>query len=360
MKALRWIPITFMFIAAAACAAETGASDPAGSPTTETRPIVTSAPATIRPLPTSTAAPTRTVDAVRTPVPTRVPLANVTAAPTATARVVTATPSAPTPTSIPPTTVVIVNNSTVTPVPTAVVVSSPEDSYTPSLSYSYTLPEGWSQTVVGETIVLRNATGTTKVTISERTIDRWRYPDVNVFGVTNFPERPRGWDTWYSASTGLIKGGQAYEFQFTGAKNNVPYNNFVQWYLWGDVNVEVDAEILSSDWNAGGTDRYELLTFLESYKAHVGGPILTVEDVLGFLEERLDDRPAGVYVRDEVIRGRVEITCRQLFEDFLNQPEYVGNGTWQAVAYTVDGAETWWVYEPTGTIAAVNSNHSKC
>jgi hypothetical protein len=244
--------------------------------------------------------------------------------------------------------------------PTAVIVSSPGDSYKTVLNHSYTVPAGWTKTVVGESIVLKNSAGTTKVTITERQIDRWRFPAINVLGVTSFPDRPVGWDTWYSASVGLIKGDQAYEYQFTGAKDNVSYLNFIQWYLWGDINVEVNSEITAFDWNSSSAARAELQSVLDSFKPHDGVAVMTVSEVLAVLEERLDNRPSGIYVRDEVIRGRVELTCRQVFEDLLNQPEYVGNGTWQTSAYTLDGVETWWVYEPSGTIVSVNSNRSKC
>lgn len=360
MKAIRWIPITLFALAASACASGVDAGDPAtneSSPTAETRTVATSPPATIRPLPTSTASP------VRTTVPTRQPLVNGSPRATATSvRPQEPTRGPATATAVPatPTTTVYINGATPTVEPTAVVVSAPADAYVPMLSYSYTLPDGWTQAVVDESILLSDSTGTINVTLTERTIDRWRFQAINVLGVTDFPERPKGWDTWFSSALGSIKGGQAFEFQFTGTKDDVSYLNFVHWYLWGDVNVEVDAEISSFDWNSSSTARSQLQTVLDSFKPHVGGQIMELEEIMLLLEARLDNRPAGVYVRDEVIRGRVEITCRQVFEDLLSEPEYVGNGTWQATAYTLEGAETWWIYEPTGSIVSVDSNKSRC
>jgi hypothetical protein len=244
--------------------------------------------------------------------------------------------------------------------PSPTVVSAPAEPYKPVLTHSYTIPAGWNRTFTQDSAVITDASGKIVVKIKESTIERWRYPSVSVMGVSLFPERPAGWSQWSLTTAAPIKNNEAYEFQFVGILSGVSYLQFVHWYLWGDVHVEVSTEVPAFDWSSSVSTRNLVQSVMESFVAHTGTSLMTAQDVLEALYVRLDDRQSGIYTRDEVIRGRVELTCRDIYETLLGEPVYVGNGMWQATAYTMEGVETWWVYEPTGTVVAVNSNISRC
>ena len=64
------------------------------------------------------------------------------------------------------------------------------------LSHVYELPAGWSEVRTDSSVVFYDQTGRINVAISERFIERWRYPTVYVLGALTEPERPAEWDTW--------------------------------------------------------------------------------------------------------------------------------------------------------------------
>lgn len=366
-------------IVAVACAQGVGAENPLendGNPPDSVSSIATSIPATIPPVSVSGIA--ATVSITATPLPpqpaptatprTDVPVVAPTVAPHALA---TATPirfnpvATPTPlwTPVPSPTAV----PTIAPTPTATippvqptVSAAPVELFSSVLNYEYEVPSGWSETRTESSIVITDPSGKMKVTISETPVDRWRYQTVTALGAATFPEQPSGWNLWILKAVAAIKVATAYEFQFAGEKGVTPYLQFVHWYLWGDVHVEVAAEVPSFDWSTSAKVRSDVQLILDSFTPHDGANLLTSADVLAAIYERLDDRPSGIYGRNEELRMRYELTCRDIYNDMVMQPEYLGNGLWQVIAPTLQSVETWWVFEPGASIMTLNSNQSRC
>jgi hypothetical protein len=256
--------------------------------------------------------------------------------------------------------------ATPTPAPTATpfipptVAAAPEDLFNPQLSYQYETPNGWSESKTESALVLWDTSGKISITITESPVDRWRYPSVVALRGSTLPELTSDWDSWAISSEAIIKSGRAYEFQITGMKSRVSYRQFTHWYVWGDVLVEVSAEVPEFDWNNSIVVRESVLAVLNSFSPHDTTNLFTTQDVLGLLNGHFDDRPSGIRARDEVIRTSYEMTCRQLYTDLIQIPEYLSFGLWQASAHTLTGTETWWVFEPNGSIMSVSSNLSKC
>lgn len=371
------IPALFVGMFAVACAEGATAANPAATDQSTTEPssrgIATSAPATVTRLGSAARAATLIVPTrpsqVRPTISPRPEPTVVRLAPTSTPRPrptpiridphATATPLwTPTPKAAP--------TATSTPAPTATpfipptVAAAPEDLFIAQLNHQYVVPSGWSQSNTESSLVLWDRSGKINVTISESSVDRWRYPSVVALRGSTLPVLTSDWDSWSLGSEGVIKSGTAYEFQITGLKNGIPYRQYTHWYMWGDVLVEVSAEIPEFDWNNSITVRDNVLAVLNSFSPHDTTHLFTVQDVLGLLSDHFDDRPSGIRARDEVIRTSYEMTCRQLYTDLIQIPEYLSFGLWQVSAQTLTGTETWWVFEPNGSIMTLSSNLSKC
>ena len=209
-------------------------------------------------------------------------------------------------------------------------------------------------------VVLYDRSKKISVAVTEQMIERWKYPTVIALGVQKSPARPYGWTSWSLESGNWSQLGRTYEFMSVGIKHHLEYVNVTHWYLWGEVNVQVSAEIPSVDWE-GQTSLYvELQKVLTSFAPHDDTTFLDKSDVLALMGTRLDERESGIYGRDEVLRARVELSCRQIFTDLLNLPVYRGEGVWQASASTLVGTEWWQIFEPSGTIQALISNQGVC
>ena len=184
---------------------------------------------------------------------------------------------------------------------------------------------------------------------------------MGALGVLSSPTQPNDWSTWDNIFKDWIYSGDAYEFVYTGVKHDIDYVNIVHWYLWGEINVQVSADIPRVMWEGEDTRLYDdLEEVLVSFNPHSGNGFFGESDVLALLYERMDDRKSGIFGRDEEIRARVELSCRDIFTDMLNQPVYLGDGVWQASAQTLESTEIWQVFEPNGFIQAQGSNMSVC
>lgn len=388
-----FLPALFLLIVAAACAGGASATDlPASAQPDDGqadriapgRTIATSAPATVsRPVlsvPTATSISAVSPSVTRpSPVPVatsvlRSPVPSPVIVPTqATGRDATAIPSpvrrdpnlTPTPLWGPAPKSTAVPTSVPTAIPTLfvppTVSGSPEDLFDQTLNYQYLVPTGWSIHRTESSLVLTDRTGKITVTVTEVPVERWRYQAVITLGTSTSPDRPSQWSTWTPISTSLIKSGAAYEFQYIGVKSGASYRQFVHWYIWGDVRVQVSADVPEFDWASNAAIRTTFQSILTTFTPHDGTHLLTNQDVLDLMFERLDDRPSGIFVRNEALRARVEMSCRDIYNDLLNPPDYLGNGLWQMTATTaLHGTEAWWVFEPNGSIMNLNSNISRC
>jgi hypothetical protein len=228
------------------------------------------------------------------------------------------------------------------------------------LNYQYAMPSGWDESRTEDAIVITGHSGDVQVTISEEIIGRWQYPSVSYLASNKTPDMPDGWDSWALQSGSLIKSSTAFEFHYQGVKDGTSYQAFVQWYLWGDLRIQVVLEVPTNVWNTNEDLQLDIHQFLVGFAPHDGTTVMTEAEVLAVLSARLTDRPSGVFIRDEAARARVELSCRDIFEDLMSQPSYVGNGAWQTVANTLQGPEGWIVYEPTGLILPADSNNSRC
>lgn len=311
---------------------------PAPIPTSTSRPQPTSTP---QPLPTPTLTPTQP-GPVATPTPLWDSRSEIAIRPTP-----TNTPIAsPTPTAI---------------VPPTVVAAPVEQQFEPLLNYGYSLLDGWTETRTDSSIVIYDSSLKISITISEQIEERWRYPTVGALGAQNSPVGPVGWETWEADSERWLGLEGKYEFIYIGTKHEIEYVNVIHWFLWGEVRVQVSADIPLEDWEQEEPRlRTDLEQFLDSFQPHVGPNFFDENDVLAMLATRFDDRKSGIFGRDEVARARVELSCQQIYTDFMEQPVYLGDGVWLARAETLEGIEFWELYEPTGEIQASQSNKSVC
>lgn len=245
-------------------------------------------------------------------------------------------------------------------VPPTIVAAAPGEQFNPQLNYSYTLSPGWSEVRTESSIILHDASGKIRVTITEKVTEPWKFPTAIALGIQSKPDQPANWDSWNLINQQSIRSGNAYEFQYTGMKDGVKHLNFIQWFMWGDIHVQVSAEVPEFDWDLSSSVRSSLSRVLESFEPHDGSRFFTESEVMTILAQRLDDRPSGIYARDEVVRARYEMTCRQIFTDLLSSPAHLGDGVWQASANTLQGTESWRVFEPSGSIIALDSNNSRC
>lgn len=366
-------------VMAVACTANVGAENPQqadGEPAGWTSPVATSVPATAAPatvtgVAATAPAPATPMSPVSVPTatprsdvpivaPTMVPQSLATSTPVPTNPLATPTPlwtAVPSPTPIP--TLVPTPTATVPPVqPT--ISAAPVEQFSSLLDHRYDVPAGWIETRTESSILITDPSGKITLTIAEKSVDRWRYQTVASLGSTQFPERPAGWDLWVLNTVGLIKVVAAYEFQFSGNKGGAPYLQFVHWYMWGDVHVSVSAEVPAFDWSTSSKVRSDVGLMLDSFTPHTGTNLLTEQDVLASLRDRLDDRASGINGRNEELQMGYEMSCRDIYNNLVMQPEYLGTGLWQVVAPTLQGVETWWVFEPGASIMPLNSNQSRC
>ncbi len=245
-------------------------------------------------------------------------------------------------------------------VPPTIVAAAPSEQFDSLLTYEYSLPSGWSQVRTENSLVLVDRTGKLTVSISEQVIEPWKYPTILALAAQLTPEEPSGWDRWNLVSKQSVRSGNAHEFRYGGEKNGVEYMNFIHWFMWGDIHVQVSAEVPEFDWNISGSIRSTLSSVLESFEPHDDSRIFTESDVLTILAQRLDDRPSGVFARDDVARARYEMTCRQILTDLVQTPLHFGAGMWQMSAQTLESVETWRVFAPSGSIVAQDTNQSRC
>lgn len=183
---------------------------------------------------------------------------------------------------------------------------------------------------------------------------------MGALGIQESPVQPEGWTSWNGVSSDWPEPYDSYQFVLTGFKHGIEYVNVIRWFLWGEVHVSVSAEIPLVDWE-GKTGLYDQLQdFLASFDPHDESRFFEEAEILELLSVRLDERKSGIYARDEVIRARVELSCRQVFTDLLLRPVYLGGGVWQASAPHILGTEFWQIFEPTGDIKAEISNQSVC
>lgn len=327
-------------------------------------------------LPTRTAEPTRTAPAVNpAPLPAVSPGPGSTAnapspQPTPT-RVPTATPvrfdpnATPTPLWSSPPELVPTATSTPVPVgttyvPPTVVAAPTGNEFQSLLKHQYTLPNGWSEVRTESALVLYDSTRKISIKITEQTIEPWKYPTALALGVQSLPTKPADWDEWSLLSRRPIRSDSVYEFQYNGMKDNHKFVNFIQWFVWGDIHVQVSAEVPESDWNSNSSIRSNLTAVMDSFDPHDGSQVFTEAEAMALLAARMDDRQSGVFARDEVIKARYEMTCRQLFTELIQGAVHFGDGLWQMSAQTLDGTETWRVFEPSGAILALDYNKSTC
>ncbi len=258
-----------------------------------------------------------------------------------------------TPTSVP-------NPTPTSVIPPTIVAAAPGDQFEPTLSYQYELPRGWSEVRSGTELVLYDSTRMARIIITERNVDRPRYPTIAFLGIEQNPDQPVGWTSWDQQYKDWPAPGTFYRFMYEGENHGIPYMNLVYWYLWGEVHVEVSAEIPVADWDERHDMFDEMMEVLDSFTPHIDEPRLELIDVLASLDEYMTDRLSEIYGRDEQIRARVELTCQQIFDTLVLLPTYMGNGTWQASAPNMQTVERWFIYEPGGSVAPDLANQSSC
>ncbi len=238
--------------------------------------------------------------------------------------------------------------------------AAPGEQYVPLLNHQYEVPSSWSQVNTGSSIVVVDSSEKVTIEIAEMEVEPWLFPTVLALGDQLVPGIPSDWSEWELESSGSIKGGNAYEFQFSGTKHGVPYVSFVHWFMYGDVHIQLTADIPEFDWSASSEIRSNVRQVLDSFEPNDGHRLFTEERVMELLALRLDDRASGIYARNEEIRARYELTCGQILTDLPFQLAHLGDGLWQLTAQGLEGLESFRIFEPRGSIDAFTSNYSIC
>ena len=229
------------------------------------------------------------------------------------------------------------------------------------LGYSIDLAAGWTGRpgAPGE-LIITSDTGFVK--ISSRPVDRSVYASVQHYVIARPPERPADWMSWQTVGSTPIKGVLGYEFQYDFTTSNAATHRFMQWYFRGDRLVEVITDVPQDLWLSDASLQASVRKMTNSFDLDATGGLMTSDMVFQRVEEWLNSRvPSGLYVRDEEIKGIVEVSCTGSLPEIFRGPVYVGPGEWRVFTDVAPyGYHEWNVMEPQGIVLRAFSNPSRC
>jgi hypothetical protein len=227
-------------------------------------------------------------------------------------------------------------------------------------AYLITLPDDWQVTELQNSDASITSDRVT-VNIRTATVDRVRFPTVQLYAESGNPLFPAGWDEVDLLGRSSIRDGGAVEFQYNANLNGVRQQLFIHWYLRGSRLVEVSLRTDTGSWQDPEIQE-DIRMVLASFAVDFAGPRVSSEAVLAAVTARFPGNPhSGVIVRDESASGTVELSCSDAVKPHLLQPEYDEPGEWKVrTSLTPHGFNEWTVYEPELQVVAASGNESEC
>lgn len=231
--------------------------------------------------------------------------------------------------------------------------------FTPNLAYDYSVPDGWWTAIGDDEIVLMHPQGDAVVSLRERQVDRLKFPSVSQLAAVMEPYPFVDWSE-RALSDLSTSGTSSMSFHYSGTRLGRPFVTVVDWYLWGDMLVEVTTEVEAQAWSANSKLRNEALISAASFLPDPEVPHRTKFEIKDLLHVVFGHRRSGVFSAAVGDPLRTELSCREVFHNLLSEPVYSGSGAWQVFAIGDQGAQVWHVYEPHLSIEPAAHNTSVC
>lgn len=338
---------TVLLIAAIGCAPGAGAESqpedtpPSGTGDSESTPSArpTSTPwPQFGPPPVTEASITATVLAAPVePTPTPVPTATPGIAPTPSLAVINGfgAPSEPMPTEL--------DSSGI---------------FEPVLEYDHLVPDGWSEVVGSDAIVLVHPDGLARVWLRERSADRTVIDTAADLEGMLVPTQFTDW-SGRSLSTSRTVNENLHSMEFAGTWLGRPSVATVDWHLWGDLLVEVITEADGVVWPVDSKLRNTASLVADSF-APADEALVAAGEIEAIARARFGHHQSNIFVGSSQGLPPTQLSCRQVFLDLLSDPVYVGSGVWHLYAVTEQGAQVWEVFEPALRILPAPHNTSSC
>ena len=228
-----------------------------------------------------------------------------------------------------------------------------------SLPYSYLVPPDWQQFVGDHEIVIQNESDSVRVTLNERRIDRFRYS--SVYQLANVME-PVTFANWTERARSDFEGASdlSARIHYAGTRLGRPHVAVVDWYLWGDLLVEVVIEAEASVWSSDSKLRNTAQLTANSFSIDPDTAAVSKFTISNQLKARFTHKPSGIFSGSTGDPLRTELSCREVYHNLLSVPFYAGSGVWQAFALGDQGVHVWHIYEPQLSILEASHNTGVC
>lgn len=250
--------------------------------------------------------------------------------------------------------------------PVPVETRTPRDdsgTFEPVMPYEFLIPLDWKIFVGTSEIVVAHRSDKAQVSLLERPADRSQAESiVDLAGLLE----PVAFLDWSERSlfNVSVTGDDSLQFEYAGTKLGKPQVAVVDWYLWGELLIEVVTEADASAWAADTNLHNTAQLVAASFAPNTKSSLASAAEVQNLLQARFNHQPSNIFTSQSVgTEGgvvRTQLSCKQVLVDLVSQPVYVGSGTWQVFAVTEQGAQVWQIYEPTLNILPAGHNTSSC
>lgn len=231
--------------------------------------------------------------------------------------------------------------------------------FSPQLGYEYIVPDDWVEVIGDDEIVLEHVSGKARITLTEKPVNRATAGAITHLVVLQEPDEFVDWSE-RALSDQEITGVHQSQFEYSGTRLGVPYLAFVEWYLWGDLLIQVSIEAEANAWVSDSKLRNNALFAASSFMPDSESSFATQNLIEGQLRVRFNQRRSGILSGSPGDSLRSDLSCREVFHNLLSDPFYSGAGVWQAFAVSDQGVQVWHIYEPSFSIVPADHNTSTC
>ncbi len=221
------------------------------------------------------------------------------------------------------------------------------------------MPLDWDDIVGDDEIVLAHASGLARVTLRELLVDRAQVQSVIDLSNTRQPVEFVDWSE-RSLSDARVTDGRSIRQEYVGTRLGEQFMAVVDWYLLGELLVEVVTEVEANSWALDTNLRNTATLTAESFAPDGSVPLMTATEIDNQLNVRFSQNPSNIFMDATNGGPPIHLSCRQVLLDLLSEPVYVGDGEWQVFAVTEQGAQVWQVFEPGLSIHPAAHNTSSC
>lgn len=231
--------------------------------------------------------------------------------------------------------------------------------FAPVMPYQYSIPLDWVEVTGDDEIVLTHRTRQAQVTVRERSVDRALIESIVKLAQLEDPVAFVDWNERSLFDISLT-GEHSLRFEYAGTKLDEPQIAVVDWYLWGELLIEVVTESEASAWALDTNLHNTAQLVAASFAPDESIPLVDAVAIENQLRVLFNQKPSNIFVDSANGAPQFELSCKQVLLDVLSEPVYVGSGEWQVFAVTQQGAQVWQVFEPTLNITAATHNTSNC